>query len=455
MVGKFAMLCLCWAAVAVPGWAQEPLRVAGDDSLRVAEGEPSCVADGSSSCVAERLVPRVADGDTLRYAYTPLPADSTARRGGTEVDRAAATPDGEAADTVKRRQRDPFFRRVVKYFEGSNVDRTFEKKIDFTLAGGPSYSEPTSLGFGLLAAGLYRIDRTDSVSPPSDVSLFVNLSISGFYAVGLSGNSIFSRNGRRLTYALTFSSSPRNLWGRGYHDGMYRKPSTYTEKLYQVEGTYLYPVLPHTYVGTVLSFENSRGTKFSDIAYINGEKSAYTNTGIGLILEYDSRDFIPNPFRGIYVSFQERVFPKWLGSCKKTIWRSVFTANAYRQLWKGGVLAADLYAVFNSEDTPWTMLARMGGNQRMRGYYLGQYADNCMITAQIELRQRIWRRIGCVVWGGAGNVFPAIDRFVWAQTLPNYGAGLRWEFKKRVNVRIDYGFGKKTQGFLLSINEAF
>ena len=41
-------------------------------------------------------------------------------------------------------------------------------------------------------------------------------------------------------------------------------------------------------------------------------------------------------------------------------------------------------------------------------------------------------------------------------TLPNYGIGYRWEFKNRVNVRLDYGFGKKGQsGFLFNINEAF
>lgn len=91
----------------------------------------------------------------------------------------------------------------------------------------------------------------------------------------------------------------------------------------------------------------------------------------------------------------------------------------------------------------------------MRGYYQGRYTDNDMITVQVELRQHIWRRIGCAVWGGAGNVFPSLSRFDWSQTLPNYGAGLRWELKKRVNVRLDYGFGKKTSGFLLNINEAF
>ena len=50
-------------------------------------------------------------------------------------------PEAAAArtDTVKRR--DGFMRRIIRYFENSNVDHTFEKKIDFSFAGGPSYSK--------------------------------------------------------------------------------------------------------------------------------------------------------------------------------------------------------------------------------------------------------------------------------------------------------------------------
>ena len=59
------------------------------------------------------------------------------------------------------------------------------------------------------------------------------------------------------------------------------------------------------------------------------------------------------------------------------------------------------------------------------------------------------------MWGGAGNVFSSFERFRWDQTLPNYWLGLRWEFKRRVNVRIDYGFGRKTSGLVFNINEAF
>ena len=129
--------------------------------------------------------------------------------------------------------------------------------------------------------------------------------------------------------------------------------------------------------------------------------------------------------------------------------------DGYLRIWRDAVLAADLYGEFNSAGTPWPMLARLGGGQRMRGYYEGRYTDNDLVAVQLELRQRIWRRIGCTVWGGAGNVFADFASWRWSHTLPNYGFGLRWELKKRVNIRLDYGFGRKTGGFLLNINEAF
>lgn len=370
------------------------------------------------------------EGDTV--IYTPQPADT-----------AAAAP------------KPSVWKRFINYFEGSTRDKTFTRKIDVTFAGGPSYSKNTSFGIGLLAAGLYRLDRTDSMTQPSNVSLFGTISVSGFYAIGVEGNNIFRGNRSRADYLVKFSSAPRSLWGKGFDAGAYNPESTYVEKSYQVEGRYLHRVLPNTFLGGFLSFQHTRGMKFTQPGYLYGEREKYTATGVGLIAEYDSRDFIPNPFKGVYVSLQEIFYPKALGTADESFWRTTFTADAYKQVWKGGVLAADLYAEFNSRGTPWPFLARMGGSYRMRGYYQGRYTDNDLITLQVELRQHIWRRIGCVVWGGAGNVFHSPGRFDWSQTLPNYGVGLRWELKKRVNVRIDYGFGRKTSGLLLNINEAF
>lgn len=382
----------------------------------------------------------ITDSDTLHYTYTPLTFD--------DANVSVKMDSGKIG-------KESLLRRIVTYFERSTEDRTFEKKIDVTFAGGPSYSKNTSFGIGLLASGLYRTDRSDSVTQPSNVAIFTNVSVSGFYAIGITGNAIWKRNSHRINYAASFSSTPRTMWGVGYEAGRHNPEIDYVEKNYRISVDYLYRVMPNLFLGAALNFQHTRGIKFDDTAYLGNEKTSYTATGIGLIAEYDSRDFIPNPWQGVYVSVRELFFPKGLGSCGKTLWRTAVTVDWYRQVWSGGVVATDLYVEFNSEGTPWPMLARLGGSNRMRGYYQGRYTDNDLITVQVELRQRIWRRIGGVVWGGAGNVFPELRRFNWAQTLPNYGIGLRWELKKRVNVRFDYGFGKQTSGFMLNINEAF
>lgn len=71
---------------------------------------------------AQETAIRSSDGDSLRYSYTPLPPQAPEKR--------------------------PFLRRVVDYFGESTTDKTFEKKIDFTFAGGPSYLKNTSFGIG-------------------------------------------------------------------------------------------------------------------------------------------------------------------------------------------------------------------------------------------------------------------------------------------------------------------
>lgn len=378
----------------------------------------------------------VSEGDTLRYTYTPIAFDST---------------------QFVQPQRKGFLGRVVDYFGRSTEDHTFEKKLDITFAGGPSYSKTTQLGIGALAAGLYRIDRTDSITPPSNISIFANVTTSGFFSLGVTGNTIFRDSRRKVSYDATFSSAPRDVWGIGYAAGRYNPKSDFVEQRYSIRARYAERIFPNTYVGLLAQFEHANGRKFDELSlsYIEGQKHRYTATGLGAILEYDSRDFIPNPARGIYVSLQGIWFAEGLGNCDKDLWRSSVTVDLYQRLWPSGLLAFDFYGEFNADGAPWPMLARMGGNQRMRGYYLGQYTDNNMLTCQVELRQHIWRRIGCVVWGGGGNVFSKREPFQWRHTLPNYGLGLRWELKKRVNVRMDYGFGRDTSGFLLSIDEAF
>lgn len=378
----------------------------------------------------------VDDRDTISYTYTPISQIPTKQSG---------------------------WQRFYKYFEQSSVDKTAYKRFDVTFVGAPTYSSTTGLGLGVMAAGLYRIDRTDFQIPPSTVSLFVRATLKGVYTVGIEGINIFKDNRDRLTYRVAFVSQPTDFWGVGYDAAVNNTPINYTSNNQQVELSYYHRLCRNLYIGARVNFDYiyaKRGDRELIAPYINGGKSESLSTGLSLLLEYDSRDFIPNPHSGVYVSLQAMSRPKAFANGVDNSYKIAGTASYYQQLWKGGILALDLYVESNSDHTPWQLYARMGSKYRMRGYYEGRFTDRNMVTAQAELRQRVWRRIGVAVWGGAGNCFSSWSNYQWSHTLPNYGIGLRWEFKKRVNVRFDYGFGGKVNGKLINgfqvlLNEAF
>ncbi|MBQ7855613.1 MAG: BamA/TamA family outer membrane protein [Alistipes sp.] len=402
-------------------------------------------------CTAQADSILVIGKDTIRYKYTPasnigIPAT-----------------DSSTPTRASQRMKSGFLRKVFNYFEEAAIDKSFEKSMDATFIIAPYYTSSTSLTFAAMVAGLYRIDRSDRTLPPSTVNLIAHTSIKGFYKFGVDGTCIFKGNRHRLLYDVNFSSQPTYLWGFGYSGGMSDNPIKYISNNQTVNATYLYRLFKHTYIGTKVDFNwtyCSKKYRANLVERLGGLKSHDSATGLGIIAEYDTRDFIPNPSRGVYISLEGTFRPKALGSIDHDSWRASITVDYYQKLWRDAILAVDLYGVWNSRHTPWVLFAQMDGRYRMRGYYEGRFSDYNLVTAQVELRQRVWQRLGVVVWGGAGNVFSSFDCFRWSETMPNYGLGLRWEFKQRVNIRLDYGFGGKANGrlingFLISINEAF
>ena len=258
----------------------------------------------------------IGENDTIRYSYTPLQTDSIP----------ASQPSDTLAAAPKKKS---FWRRLIDYFGESSTDKTFEKKIDFTFIGGPSYSKDTQFSLAVMAAGLYRLDRTDSLTPPSDITAFITGGTTGFYMVGINGNNIFSHNRHRISYKLSFYSQPTDYWGIGYSAGANNPKGSYVEKRYDVDVRYLYQVVPNMFIGASVNFRNSRGIKFTRPEYIEGQNPENTTTGIGAIVEYDTRDFIPNPYKGLYLSLKGTWRPDFLGSNAKSLWQAIFTAPGW------------------------------------------------------------------------------------------------------------------------------
>jgi outer membrane translocation and assembly module TamA len=80
-----------------------------------------------------------------------------------------------------------------------------------------------------------------------------------------------------------------------------------------------------------------------------------------------------------------------------------------------------------------------------------------MLTAQAEYRLEVWKKIGLVVFGGAGEVAESFGKLTGDGILPSGGAGLRYRLTddNHVNLRVDYAWGKNSSALYVSIAEAF
>lgn len=361
----------------------------------------------------------------------------------------------EQSDTAKH-SKEGLINRIISYFSETNKEHR-EKAFDVSFIGGPHYSNEKKFGIGLLAAGMYSTDRADSLTPLSNVSLYSDVSTSGFYSVGLRGTTRFKRDMMRLNFDAHFESMPDKFWGIGYvNNSNDDNETSYKRLMAECRVDFLVRVLSGLYIGPVVEATYVKGTtKHEDRLYLwEGEDMRTFSYAMGVKVNYDTRDNLTAPHHGFNIMLAQRYYGKWMHN-DYPFSSTELIACWYTPTWRDCTLGLQYHTLISYGDTPWGMLAGLGGSYNMRGYYEDRYRNKGAMDFTAELRQRVYRRVGVVVWGGVGTVFPKLSQIKMRQLLPNYGCGFRWEFKKNVNVRFDVGFGKGERGFVFNINEAF
>lgn len=358
----------------------------------------------------------------------------------------------EESDSV--RPKPNIFKRIINYFDESNKPKEY-KRFDWSIIGGPHYSSDTKFGIGLVAAGFYRHNMSDTLTRPSNVALYGDISTVGFYLIGVKGNHIFTGENRRIGYNLYFYHFPRMFWGIGYAQGInMANRSKFDETFVKAKVNYLQSFLPDFFLGPQLSFTYSHAAKMKrpDLWGLRPHQSS--TYSLGVVMQYDTRDNLTATEKGVFISLEQNFSPRFLFN-SQPFSATEFSLSLYKKVWKGGIVAGQYHTKLCYGDVPWADLATFGGSSTMRGYYEGRFRDKGEMDLTVELRQHVWRRNGLVVWGGLGTVYPKLSKIDMHHLLPNFGIGYRWEFKKQTNIRLDYGFGRGEQSFIFSINEAF
>ena len=158
-------------------------------------------------------------------------------------------------DSLSEPIKNGFFKKIGDYFKRSNhFDPS--KKIDFGVIGGPFYNSATGAGIGLVASGLYRLDKNDPSLPLSNVSIFGNIATTGMMAIGVRGNNVFPRERYKLDYTIYFYTFPSKIWGIGYDAGdIDDNERDYSRIKFEAKPRFLFRVFDNAYIGPVLNLQ--------------------------------------------------------------------------------------------------------------------------------------------------------------------------------------------------------
>lgn len=347
------------------------------------------------------------------------------------------------------------------------------KKVWTSILGGPSYTPEASVGVAAAVLMSFRINGQDTVSQRSFLPMGINASINGTVAVAGAGTLFFRENRFRIYTKYGYREEPSNFYGVGFDEinSVERSDSTtfFNKTSIYFNAQYVWEVYPALYVGGVtdINFSNSRdiNSLMAENSYIDQHSLRYTNVGLGVFIQYDSRDDVATPSSGLLLSATANVYSKALGG-RYNYQRLDFEYRQFQPLFHRATLAWTARAQMSYGDVPFTELPTFGSPFDLRGYYVGQYRDRSAGYGIVEFRhmfgsQEAYKRkdpiskFGYVAWFGAGTL--GATPAYWNEWKLNYGAGLRVQIQPGKNVRFDVGKGQGGDGVMVYFNmtEAF
>jgi len=331
------------------------------------------------------------------------------------------------------------------------------KKMELGFIGGPFYNPERSLGLAAGVVSLFNLDKKDTLTQPSKAYVIGMGSLVGMYGGNTNLELYLKEDKIRFYQTSQLRNMPDYYWGNGFESaGNNENKEAYQRYNYFVNTKLLFRTIGSLYIGPKfdINYSNSEPLGTNPLLTQNADLE-YFNSGMGFSLSYDSRDFVGNPFTGLLAELNSTYYTTLLGG-EYNYHITEFTFNKYISLKKNkSILAAQFYSRIATGNVPFTELSLLGNPYNMRGYYWGRFRDKVYISAQIEYRQKIYKKHGIVLWLGAGVIGETVNTIDFRNTLPSFGVGYRFEFKKRVNARLDYGVGEDSDGFYFNAMEAF
>ncbi len=320
------------------------------------------------------------------------------------------------------------------------------------------YSPETRLGLGVAATVVFRMGQ-DTTTRKSNVIPYFVYTINHQFLMALPFTIFGKKEKWRSEGELTHYVYPEYYYGIGNATRLSDK-DLFSYRLLRFYHRSLLKIKPSIFAGVIqeIIYMGNLNSSFPGKLQEDkppGYQGSFTS-GLGPCLVVDKRDNVLNASKGYYVE----LFGAFYGSATASSFhysRAHIDLRYYHKTGKKILLATQLFSLFSKGNIPFKQLSNLGGDQIMRGYYLGRYRDYDLAAAQAEFRWNVWRRWGLTCFGAVGRVASNFSGFTNGNWKSSYGAGLRFKIdrKENYNVRFDVGIGQDMRGIYLSFGEAF
>ena len=175
-------------------------------------------------------------------------------------------------------------------------------------------------------------------------------------------------------------------------------------------------------------------------------------SGLGVSLEYDSRDMPLNSYSGRHFKLDALFNDEEIDS--NSTYQSYSAAyRSYHPVTDSLVLAWELQGCQRSGTAPlWDACT-----VKLRGFSATDYLGKKSASGQAEARWKLNKRWGLVGFAGTGYVANSFSGIRDREAIPSYGVGVRFMVlkAKRINLRLDYARSTDSDAIHFSVGEAF
>lgn len=343
----------------------------------------------------------------------------------------------------------------------------------YELVGAPIPMISPTTGNGIAGAGAIAIqlDKNDKRSPPSIFGAGAAFTSNGTYGWGVLSELFLTEDRFRILTVFGKGRVNYDYYGTGSESGdqglflpihVNALVFIIEPKVRLFERWYAGPRYRLLEGNVAIDLDRLFG-EFPDFPSIPGFPEIpdpdfkVRTAALGARVQRDSRDsqFYPRSgsFFDTLLEFHDPAF-----ASQRTYQNIQIGYQGYQGFREKNVIAyRGTVCVAAGEHVPFFDQCSLGQSRDIRGYAVGRYQDRRMIVGQVEYRRELFWRIGAAGFFGVGEVARTFSEFNRKNIRPGGGVGVRFLLAKqnRINLRVDYAWGRGSSALYVSIGEAF